>query len=681
MASAITSLPWVADGIDEAERQVVQGLLDIEVLFGTDSAPALANKPWVVDGLNEHEFTVIETLTKLAESAEEAAKQILEMAFLATFEPSDADTVEVLAGLAGRDRTLFNAMVDRPWLDDGLDEAEKLLLQKLEAIAELHTAPDLWIATFVDSTGPNSPSDKALVYRYDVDESGGIEHAEALLAVRDYADAEINDDQFADIVALYAFTEALIQTPQLMDLVMATSWHQDGIVEEDIYYTEPRAFRALQEIADTHPELAETLLGWPWIFDDQLVIEEASVLEYMLDIDEQSPELTQIIVKLPWLADNIGDWEATAMSRLSELALAGQLDFAMELASTPWVTDGVTSQETQFGIGSLVGIALNVDVGRPGPDIARHLMSLISQPPGDLDLRLLASLDELLRYQPDSFERLLEEPWFVDGLNEEERMYLIAIAGSAEKKRIFSPYFVEHKAIELPLTGTVNLWAVGHGEVSPRLNILAEMEKAVRGSEQFWGLSFPTENVILVLFTQSKGGGVHSGKMMHLGAREGSLSPSTVYHETAHYYFNQGPSWFKEGGAEVIESYIENNGLILTVAIPDYCAKEGFNNLHDFHTRRYEKRLFYCRYPMGHRFLVTLRNVMGGDAWLSALRAFYLEFIDEARNLGIFHDQQQHPDDQDVYRVFLEHTPPELVEEVQDVFRRLHGGPFIDQEG
>ena len=52
LASAITSLTWVADGIDDTERQVVQGLVDIEVLFGTDSAPALVDKPWIRDGVD-----------------------------------------------------------------------------------------------------------------------------------------------------------------------------------------------------------------------------------------------------------------------------------------------------------------------------------------------------------------------------------------------------------------------------------------------------------------------------------------------------------------------------------------------------------------------------------------------------------------------------------------------------
>ena len=81
---------------------------------------------------------------------------------------------------------------------------------------------------------------------------------------------------------------------------------------------------------------------------------------------------------------------------------------------------------------------------------------------------------------------------------------------------------------------------------------------------------------------------------------------------------------------------------------------------------------------MGQHFLLTLRKVMGKDAWLSALRAFYLQYV---RNYVFITYTGVPLGDEDVYHVFLEHTPPELVDDVKDVFRRLHGGPFIDQDG
>ena len=63
-------------------------------------------------------------------------------------------------------------------------------------------------------------------------------------------------------------------TPRLMELVMATSWYQDGITS-DRYHTEPGALRALQQIASNDTELAKKIMDWSWIFDEQLVIDES----------------------------------------------------------------------------------------------------------------------------------------------------------------------------------------------------------------------------------------------------------------------------------------------------------------------------------------------------------------------------------------------------------------------
>ena len=82
---------------------------------------------------------------------------------------------------------------------------------------------------------------------------------------------------------------------------------------------------------------------------------------------------------------------------------------------------------------------------------------------------------------------------------------------------------------------------------------------------------------------------------------------------------------------------------------------------------------------MGMHFLLTLRDVMGEQAWLSALRALYLEYF---KNIGFYIIASSvGPTDEDIYRMFMKHAPSDLEEEVSDVFRRLHGGPFIDEAG
>ena len=145
-------------------------------------------------------------------------------------------------------------------------------------------------------------------------------------------------------------------------------------------------------------------------------------------------------------------------------------------------------------------------------------------------------------------------------------------------------------------------------------------------------------------------------------------------HEVAHYYFGGGPGWFNEGGANVVASYISTDGNLPDPVFPNYCAEQGLEHLQDWTDLGGGDLRDSCSYGMGAHFLLTLREVLGEEAWLSALRAFYLEY---GRQLDRFSGGK----DEDVYAVFIRHTPLFLVEKVNDVFRTFHGGPFISSGG
>ncbi len=483
-------------------------------------------------------------------------------------------------------------------------------------------------------------------------------------------------------------------------MATASDWYRDGLEHADIYRAEPRALRALEEIDSNNPELAKVMSRWTWIFDEDMNPYEVGVLEYIADLDEKVPEFVPRIVELPWISDGIDRWESGAVSDLYYTSIHYDLDFAVELATAPWVVDGVTFLEVLFGIGPLSKMSgehehgfSDVRDGRDwtisdlphGPELARQIMSLIDYPPKDIDLYLVSALNTIRRSYPDGFERLLTEPWFVDGLDEEERIYLIAASGTGQRdQQLFELYTIESATIALPHTGDVKLWAVQYGPFPSGQDILAQMEEAVRGSEQFWELPFPIDNVILYLEDAQechlKGRpecrGKNIGRLMFLITYEGKVSSGTVNHEVAHYYFYAGPSWFTEGGARFVEVYLANDGDVPEIQPSEYCAEQGLDNLQALNDIGGGPLWDSCRYPMGLHFLVALRETMGEEAWLSALRAFYLEFGYE----GLHVSTADSPEDEEVYRVFIEHTPPELVDEVRDIFRRLHGGPFAFSE-
>ena len=603
LAAAITSLPWVGDGIGGIERQAVQQMVNIEALYGRESAPAISNKPWVTDGVNEIELTVMLELRVLAGYGEAQGERIVRMPFLDTIESADVDSLRTLAALGQMEnlREFFHAVVEKPWVEDGLDEPEIALVQEVGRLSSRGEAAMLWIAALMTVRPPSLFVEDSPGHRYDANNDGRIEHHEVLAAVTDYLIDELTRDEAVEIIALYGFAEALIPTPSLVALIKASNWYLDGLDRADIYRAEPRALRALQKIDRNNPELARVMSRWAWLFDEDMHVGEASVIEYIAALDEEVPEFVPRIIELTWIADGVDRWESSAASDLYETAIHSDLSFAVELATVPWVVDGVTLLEVLFGIDPLFRMSSerehsfsNVRDGRRwttsdlphGPELARQIMNLIDYPPKDTDLYLVSALNTIRRSYPDGFERLLAEPWFVDGLDEEERIYLIAAIGAERRDQLFEPYTLESAAIALPHTGDVNLWAVQHGPFPLGPGILAQMEDAVRGVEQFWELPFPVDDVILSLEDRQecrlKGHlecrGEHIGQLMFLFTDGGNLSSGAVNHEVAHYYSSAGPSWFREGSARFVDVYLANEGHVPLVEFPDYCAEQGIDS-------------------------------------------------------------------------------------------------------
>ncbi len=118
LASAITGLPWVADGIDGAERDGVQGLVNLATFYRPVFS-AVIDRPWVADGLNESETDVVQDLRWVAYGDEAAALRLLDMPFLESIGPADADAVDSLRLLAYWNRD-FQRVLSHPTLSGGI---------------------------------------------------------------------------------------------------------------------------------------------------------------------------------------------------------------------------------------------------------------------------------------------------------------------------------------------------------------------------------------------------------------------------------------------------------------------------------------------------------------------------------------------------------------------------------
>ena len=460
----------------------------------------------------------------------------------------------------------------------------------------------------------------------------------------------------------------------LRDLTLASPWVQDGINHKDPYQVESLAHRALLTIHRSKPQLAEVMSGWAWIFDEDMNHSEAYALYSLSTLDGEFSAFAGHLTSLPWIQDNIDLGEMRAVFSLCGLAAGGNQQFALELASLPWVVDGVTYLEASQGIA-----AMNTNIGPPQrqrysvPE-AQRVLSYVNYPPTEVDFYLLRALSYFQDRNPGGLSSLYSAPWVADGLDQLERIYLIAAAGSSvNAEQLFAPYHIVSKQITLPHSGAVTLWAVRRQPFNPGDTALHYLEEAVRASEQFWGIPLPVDHVILSLL-KPRSAEFNRGYMLAVWSYEGTLS-SAPYRRVAEYYFNTGPEWFAEGGASLVGLYAINGGEIPSVPFPDECRENGVQNLHTISEFGVSRERQSCRHPQGIHFLVALRETMGAEPWLSALREIYASFGYRGLYVGSWSTQ---PDDEDFYHAFVKHTPPHLVDDVKDVFRRLHGGPFVD---
>ena len=157
---------------------------------------------------------------------------------------------------------------------------------------------------------------------------------------------------------------------------------------------------------------------------------------------------------------------------------------------------------------------------------------------------------------------------------------------------------------------------------------------------------------------------------------------SYLRHEVAHYYFGgpSGPRWLHEGAAEFVESYINDHTGVqnlsdrrtsLSMIAQANCIWIGTENIrHHAYLMKHVYQFRYdndCEYYSGHHFLLNLFETMAGEAMSSALRDLHLLGEDNSQSEGRANTEDE------IYYVFLQHTPSERVEEFRDLYRRLHG--------
>ena len=152
-----------------------------------------------------------------------------------------------------------------------------------------------------------------------------------------------------------------------------------------------------------------------------------------------------------WLADGVHRHETDSLGNLHALA-SKDIEFATRIANFSWLADGVTSEEA-------AALRFLNQIADSDVEFAREVSgNSWFEDRGTLASYVLGSLIILVLSEPDALGKLTGQPWFADGLDEEEAALVVTLGWVARQSPelyadLLRTHYTKHRAVSLPLAG------------------------------------------------------------------------------------------------------------------------------------------------------------------------------------------------------------------------------------
>ena len=353
--------------------------------------------------------------------------------------------------ISGYYTELGKRLVETTWVADGVTDDEMGVLTvvlsyvwKWDSESATLLLESVWVA---DGITREDRMTAAMIDRISLFQR---EFGRRLISAPLVADGLNNDERKAVEGALSYIAGRDIE---LALLLLASSWVADGISPEERYSME-----IIDRISAIDGELGKLVVESQWVADG-ISPEERYSMETIDRISAIDGELGKLVVEFQWVADGLNEDEMKAFTGALSYIAERDIELAMLLLASSWVADGISPEE-RYTLETIDHIS-----GNDG-QIAKELVA--SQWIADgVDSSETYVLDALLRVSehPDSYSQLTSQPWFIDGLDDEEAVFVIALGGAASRslklfEDLLTAHYIQHRTISLPLAGEVNIWVI-----------------------------------------------------------------------------------------------------------------------------------------------------------------------------------------------------------------------------
>ena len=152
LASSITELEWVRDGVNDTESKAIQDLLYIAVV-SLPVASSIVALAWVQDGIDDVEAAAIDWMNNIGDAG--VASSVVSLSWvLDGVDDLEVEAIQQLSYVAYSSARVASSIVAFGWVQDGIDDVEAAAIDWMNNIGDAGVASSVvslsWVLDGVD---------------------------------------------------------------------------------------------------------------------------------------------------------------------------------------------------------------------------------------------------------------------------------------------------------------------------------------------------------------------------------------------------------------------------------------------------------------------------------------------------------------------------------------------------